>query len=238
MNTFEDTATARSQLFQLFALGFTHPVVAFHRVLADDSYSQALVSAAAGAHCSGHFSHCETRAFDEFEADYIHLFQIGRGGKPCVALTAGDHKEIAQEQGRPEFLLEYSGWYRHFGLRVNEDEDANELPDHLVCQLEFMAWLAHLEDTARNEPALALGYQSAQRDFLQRHLQPYLEVLVTELQRRAGQPRCNSFYLSLTARTLEASDMILEQLEAFLAAISQTSSSVDTDQIATVNLWG
>ena len=238
MNTLTVTATYRSQLFQLLALGFTHPVDAFHRVLVDDSYAQALVTAAAGAQCSGHFSHTETHDFDDFEADYIHLFQIGRGGKPCMALTAGDHKEIAQEQGRPEFLLEYSGWYRHFGLRINEDEDANELPGHLVCQLEFMAWLAHLEDTSQEKPESLMGYQRAQRDFLQRHLQPYLEVVVTELQHLAGRPRSNPFYLSLAARALEASDIMLDQLSASLATADQADNSNGPDEIAAVNLWG
>lgn len=238
MNTLTVTANARSQLFQLLALGFTHPVAAFHRVLADGSYAQALVTAAAKAQCSGNFSHTETHGFDDFEADYIHQFQIGRGGKPCMALTAGDHKAIAQEQGRPEFLLEYSGWYRHFGLRINEDEAANELPDHLVCQLEFMAWLAHLEDSSQGKPESLLGYQRAQRDFLQRHLQPYLEVVVTELQHLAGRPRSNPFYLSLAARTLEASDIMLEELNASLAAADLADTDKGPDAIAAVNLWG
>lgn len=238
MNTSVGIAAARSQLFQLLALGFTHPVVAFHRVLKDGSYGQALVSAAAKAHCGGHFTHLETREFASFEADYIHLFQMGSGGKPIVSLNAADHKDIAQERGRPEILLEYSGWYRHFGLKINDAEDANELPDHLVCQLEFLAWLAHLEDDATQEADLQQGYQRAQRDFMQRHLLPLMEGLVTELQQRAQHPRSSPFYLTLAARTLESTDSMLEQLEALLAANSQTDTGGESDQIAAVNLWG
>jgi len=239
MNTLAETASARSQLFQLIALGFTHPVAAFHRVLADASYVQALVNAAVTAQCGGHFEWEQVAGnFSEFEADYIHLFQMGRGGKPQVPLNAGDHEDMAQGQGRPEFLLEYSGWYQHFGLKINAQDDANELPDHLACQLEFMAWLAHLEARASDESELQQGYQRAQRDFLRRHLQPFLETLVVALQQRAGQPRCNPFYLSLAASTLQAFDTMLEQLDAVLIASSATDTGADPEQIAAVNLWG
>lgn len=239
MNTLAETASARSQLFQLIALGFTHPVAAFHRVLVDDSYIQALVNAASTARCSGHFEWEQEKGnFSDFEAGFIHLFQIGKGGKPLVPLNAGDHEDMAQGQGRPEFLLEYSGWYQHFGLKTNQQDDANELPDHLACQLEFMAWLAHLEAGADDAPELQQGYQRAQRDFLRRHLQPFLETLVVALQQRVGQPRCNPFYLSLAADTLQAIDAMLEQLDAVLIASSATDTSDDPEQIATVNLWG
>jgi len=243
MKTQTDTADARSQLFQLLALGYAHPVPAFHRVLADDSYSRALTLAASQAQCGSRFAYRERGDFADFEADYIHLFQMGRGGKPIVSLNAADHKEINQEQGwaaesRPEFLLQYTGWYKHFGLRINEDGDANELPDHLVCQLEFMAWLAHLENAKREEPGLHRGYQSAQRDFLKRHLQPFAEVLVASLQHRADQPRVNPFYLSLAANMLEVTDNILECLEHHLTETSHTDAADESDQIATVNLWG
>ena len=238
MNTLVNTATSRSQLFQLFALGFSHPVAAFHHVLLDKSYAQALSSAASEAQCPGQFTHTQSSEFTEFEADYIHLFQMGRGGKPLVGLNAGDHKDVAKEQGRPEFLLEYSAWYRHFGLKTIEDEGANELPDHLDCQLEFMSWLAHLENTACDDSELLQGYQRAQRDFLERHLQPHLEVMVTELKRLADQARGNPFYLTLSARALEATDVLLEQLDSALIDASQTDSPGNPEQIAAVNLWG
>jgi DMSO reductase family type II enzyme chaperone len=232
------TSCSRSRLFQLTALGFTHPVPAFHSVLTDGSYTRSLAAEAAGAHSAGHFTYREEREFADFEADYIHLFQMGRGGKPMVPLTAGDHEDISQGQGRPEFMLKYSAWYRHFGLKINTDDDANELPDHLACQLEFMAWLAHLEETNLDEPQLQQGYQRAQRDFLVQHLQPFLELLTSELQARSGKPRVNPFYLSLVAHTLEVNDSVLAQLEALLADSDRIDASDNPEQIAAVNLWG
>jgi len=237
-----DSAGARSRLFQLIALGFAHPVPEFHRVLADGSYLAALTSITAEAVACDTMLPFTQCSFADFEADYIYLFQMGRGGKPIIALTAGDHKELSQEQGRPEFLLQYTAWYKHFGLKINENEGANELPDHLVCQLEFISWLSHLEDTAEDNGALQHGYRSAQRDFLQRHLQPFLGLLVTELQHAADRPRSNPVHLALAALALEVTDNLLRQLDAVLDTLidsdSQTTTSGDPDQIAAVNLWG
>ena len=229
---------SRSRLFQLIALGFAHPLPEFHQILSDGSYINALKSNAVDAAACGTALPYAQCSFADFEADYIHLFQMGRGGKPIIALTAGDHKELNKEQGRPEFLLQYTAWYKHFGLKIDENEGANELPDHLVCQLEFMSWLSHLEDTAEDNRALQHGYQSAQRDFLQRHLQPFLELLVTELQRAADRPRSNPVHLALAALALEVTDSLLQQFDSALDNSNQTTTSGDPDQIAAVNLWG
>ncbi len=237
-----DSAGARSRLFQLIALGFAHPVPEFHRVLADGSYLAALTSITAEAVTCDTMLPFTQCSFADFEADYIYLFQMGRGGKPIIALTAGDHKELNKEQRRPEFLLQYTAWYKHFGLKINEDQGANELPDHLVCQLEFMSWLSHLEAAAEDNGALRRGYRNAQRDFLQRHLQPFLELLLSELQRAAERPRSNPIHLALAALALEVTDTLLRQLVAELDTVihndSQTTTSADPEQITAVNLWG
>jgi DMSO reductase family type II enzyme chaperone len=221
MTTLAEVAESRSQLFQLLALGFTHPVEAFHRVLVDDSYRQALVSAASVSRCPINFSHRETDDFAEFESDFILLFQMGRRGKPLVSLNAADHADIARERGRPEVLLEYSGWYRHFGLRANQE-----------------AWLAHLEAGAGDEPEMQQGYQRAQRDFLKRHLQAFLESLVTSFQQRAAGAGHQPFYCSLAALSLELTDSMLEQFDTTLAETDRSETGGDSQQIAAVNLWG
>ncbi len=167
---------------------------------------------------------------------------MGRRGKPVVALTAGDHKQMAQAhgpaEGRPEFLLQYTAWYRHFGLKINEDENANELPDHLACQLEFMAWLSHLEGNATQDEVHRHGYRRAQLDFLQRHLSPFLETLVMELQRHCEESPCCEFHLCLAGWALAAVDTMLAQLESAIAAFNSTETDGETDRIASVNLWG
>ena len=105
--------------------------------------------------------------------------------------NAANYKELLGSGSHPEFLLEYNGWNSLFALKTNEDDHANELPDHIVCQFEFLAWLAHLEADCADRPELQQGYQAAQRDFCQRHLLPLLELpleLVLEVTRRIAIP--------------------------------------------------
>ena len=236
MANFSDTAQFRAQLFQLLALGFVHPVEEFHRLLDNGSYTQALARAAhAAAGVDTVMGHTPV-TYEDFEADYINLFQVGKGGQPMVHLGAGDYPELLGSGSRPEFLLEYSGWYRHFGLKTNQDDTANELPDNLVCQLEFIAWLAHLEQSSADVPELQLGYQCAQRDFCQRHLHPMLELLVTALQKENRRKPIQPFFLKLALVSLEAVSQIMDRLVAIVG--EETRQTENPDQIASVNLWG
>lgn len=236
MTTFSTTAQSRAQLFQLLALGFVHPVKEFHSLLDNGSYTQALARAVhAAAEMDAVIGHTHV-TYEDFEADYINLFQVGKRGQPIVHLSAGDYPELLGSGSRPEFLLEYSGWYRHFGLKTNEDDQANELPDNLVCQLEFLAWLTHLEQSSMDKPELQRGYQCAQRDFCQRHLYPMLELLVTALKKENHRKPIQPFFLKLATLSLEAVSRVLDQL---LAAVGEEKNQSDNpDQIASVNLWG
>jgi DMSO reductase family type II enzyme chaperone len=221
-------AQARSQFFQLLALGFAHPIPELHTLLLNGSYTRALAQAAHDGFGIDPSLSPLGRSFADFEAEYIDIFQVGRGGKPRVHLNAGDHDELSKDHSRPEFLLLYSGWYKHFGLQTAEQTDTNELPDHIVCQLEFLAWLTHLETAVGDDSELRLGYQRAQRDFCERQLQPFLELLVNSLQ----HSRANRFYLELAVLTLEST----ETLQAVLAT-NPDDASTQSEAISVVNLW-
>ncbi len=229
-----DTAAARSQLYQLLALGFVHPVVEFHHTLVDGSYSSALKQVATAAHNIDGTIGKSQKQFIDYEADYIHIFQVGKRGQPVVHLNAGDYKELLDSGSRPEFLLEYSGWYRHFGLKTSEEDQANELPDHIVCQIEFLAWLSHLELTATDNLELQRGYQCAQRDFCERHLQPFLELLIIAMKK--DKTADHSFFLKLANISLNAVTAMQDQFNKNLGdSVGQLDNP---DRIASVNLWG
>ncbi|MBE9540617.1 MAG: molecular chaperone TorD family protein [Proteobacteria bacterium] len=235
MSKLPNTARARSQLFQLLALGFVHPTEEFHRLLENGSYPLALARAAHAALGMDIVIGHTLADYSDYEADYINLFQMGKRGQPIIHLNAGDYEELLDGGSRPEFLLEYSGWYRHFGLKTNEDDQANELPDHIVCQLELLAWLTHLESTT-SSPESQTDYQRAQRDFFQRHFYPMLELLVTAMQRENSKNPISPFFLKLATTSLEAVSLIQSQL---LATVGEASHKTDNpDQIASVNLWG
>jgi DMSO reductase family type II enzyme chaperone len=232
MTTQFEKVHARSQLFQLLALGFAHPVAEFHAVLSNGSFALALSQAAHdGLGIASTLSEVPAD-FAEFEAAYIDLFQVGRHGKPRVHLNAGDYEQLAVDHSRPEFLLLYTTWYKHFGLGIRDDALANELPDHIVCQLELLTWLAHLEANTDDDHS-RLGYQRAQRDFCQRHLAPFLELLVT-----AQQEQANNFYREISTFALEAVESLLLELEVDLDnRVGERETSSDNN-IAAVNLWG
>ncbi len=162
----------------------------------------------------------------EVQATYNDLFQVGHKGRPRVHLNAGDYPALAKDSNRPEILLQFSDWYRHFGLAVNDSERANDLPDHIVCQLEFMCWLGYLEANAGSEELLA-GYQQAQVDFLERHLLPMLEQLVSALHGQAA----SSHYYTLAVD-------LLERCTQIHSALQQTVPiQTNNDTLPVVNLW-
>ena len=237
MHTTAHIASERSRLYQLLALAFAHPVEAFHRLLEDGSYGQSLAATATAASSRVTASLRVVQSFTEFEAGYITLFQLGSRGKPLVSLNAGDYAALNDESSRPEFLLRYADWYRHFGLRADTGEDANELPDHLVCQLEFLAWLGHLEAGAADKVDARRGYRRAQHDFLERHLEPFLSLLTESLLRLREDPVA-AYYYALVADAALISAETRRQLATDIAADSPANQLNDGDRIDAVNLWG
>ena len=215
----------RAQRLQLLALGFAHPTPELHRLLVSGDYSLALAQTGARLELPS----VKEASFEDFEAAYIQLFQVGKRGRPQVSLNAADHAEVFDGGDRPQFLLGYSAWYRHFGLKTAEGEGANELPDHLLCQLEFLCWLAHLQSVNDTDT----GYALAQRDFCRRHLAQFLESLITALQ--SGESTATrKFYLALAVLALETVDELLEDYRNLGTPLA-VSTEEKTD---VVNLWG
>jgi len=178
-------AAAKARAYQLFALGFVHPDASFVTCLEDGSYRHALVSAVGEAGIEYRWSTVDGD-FADYEARYVALFQAGPKGRPLVSLNAGDYEPLRSGRARGEQLLEYLRCYRHFGVQI--DADANELPDHLSCQIEFMAWLAQLEANT-GDRGLGVGYRRAQYDFANRLLVPMLDAVAARFAAMQGDHR-------------------------------------------------
>lgn len=222
---------ARASCFQLLALGFSHPVAEFYPHLQSGEYSRALALQADAATGDILPVCMAAGGFEAFEAEYIRLFQVGQRGRPCVSLNAADYDDLLAGGDRPQFLLRYSQWYRHFGLQIAEEGD-NLLPDHLVCQLEFMAWLAQLEFGATAGSELEYGYRRAQVDFLQKELLPLLPPLLSALSNGARGVECAQFFLALG----QALELVTTETLALL--LEQAPPPQRTDNtIEAVNLW-
>ncbi|MEH6471584.1 MAG: molecular chaperone TorD family protein [Halopseudomonas sp.] len=235
-----ERSQARSELMQLLALGWSHPTPERYQLIADGSYQAVLAQVTQlyfGAPCE---LNLPLLPFSDFESLYIELFSVGNNGKPAVGLNAGDYGQLLDGQPRPEFMQQYAGWYKHFGIKVRQSEQSNEQPDHLVCQLEFLAWLAKLEADHDGKPVLQNGYQRAQRDFLQRHLQPFLAIAIPKLEQQVSKRNGSAYFAELGNLLSDVSDKIFHELNSVLGPSLQVIDATQASTTSTaenVDLW-
>lgn len=107
----------------------------------------------------------------ELEATYIATFEVGVP-EPPVPLYESAYAR-PDRAGRRALLEELVRFYEFFGLELGDA--AEEAPDHLTVELEFVAALAQLERLAGERGAATAAFLRARRDMLQRHLLPFLE---------------------------------------------------------------
>lgn len=115
-------------------------------------------------------------AREALEAEYLAAFELGRGAS-AVPLYEGMHRG---GQGREGILEDLLRFYEFFGVKLSEAD--REYPDHLVTELEFLAWLCLQEQAARREERDAQPFQRAARDFLDRHLAAWLPEFRRKLE--------------------------------------------------------
>ncbi len=214
-----ERARARSRLFQLLAWGFGYPIPELVEEIRRGRYAEAVTEAQRRAFDrAADFPHCECD-LATFEAQHVELFEVGARGKPAVSLCSGDHEELLDGKGRPDFLLEFIRWYSHFGLRLRQDPELRELPDHLTCQLEFLAWLSHLEAGVAPGSELARGYRHAQLDFCARSLGPFTSRLRQRIAREVEDRGCDRLFAALGDTTHAAVVSTLGEMETSLPEV-------------------
>lgn len=111
---------------------------------------------------------------EELQALYIDLFEAGLPQPRCPLL------ESAWLLNRPpgDVVLENKLFYQNFGLEL----DGRAAPDHLVTQLEFLAWLDHCLAAGNPDPE---SLDRAQEEFLERHVRHWVGK-AARLARDAG----------------------------------------------------
>lgn len=113
---------------------------------------------------------------DELEAEYLAAFEFGRTAT-AVPLYEGMHRGARGREGILEDLLRF---YEFFGVKLSETD--REFPDHLVTELEFLAWLCLQEQAVRQDERDARPFLLAARDFLDRHLAAWLPEFRRKLE--------------------------------------------------------
>jgi nitrate reductase assembly molybdenum cofactor insertion protein NarJ len=105
---------------------------------------------------------------DEVRAEYLALFDNGRGHSPLYETEYGRMRGMSKGTD----LADIAGFYRAFGMALSEEEGRRELHDHLAVELEFYGVLL-----ARQAYLLLAGdrdgveiVEDARRKFLVDHL--------------------------------------------------------------------
>jgi len=112
---------------------------------------------------------------EDLHALHIRLFEAGAPQPQCPLL------ESAYVLTRPpgDVVLENKLFYQHFGLKV----ETRAAPDHLLTQLEFLAWLDHC--LAEGNPDTE-SLVRARREFTERHLAHWLPKAATLAEQVSG----------------------------------------------------
>lgn len=116
---------------------------------------------------------------EEREIEYVNTFVVGKNGTPPSPLYEGLYRT---DEGREGLLMDLLRFYHYFELKLSERD--RDFPDHLVAELEFMAYLADKEAAAIEEGKDSLPYRRAQRDFLDRHLLAWIPALQERIETR------------------------------------------------------
>ncbi len=131
---------------------------------------------------------------EDFHAEYLSLFEVGTGGPPCPlygGVWLGNRMGVMEEVVR---------FYNYFGLKTSGERRIP--PDHLSTELEFLLYLSYRE-AAAPLPTLAVPYNRAQLDFLDRHPGRWFP----KLKERLEELEASAFFTGLvdaTARFLAA----------------------------------
>ncbi|MGB5831397.1 MAG: molecular chaperone TorD family protein [Thiohalocapsa sp.] len=238
-------AQARSRTWQLLSLAFAHPVAELHPQFADGRFAQAFESAIDEALETGLGTSPGEPAelpsarvpFQEFEAQYITLFNTGPKGRPLVPLCAAGYSALLDGEPPPSLLLRYVQFYRHFGLKIRTGGEESELPDHLTCQLECLAWLTHLETRSLAQGDSAKGYRQAQHDFIDRLLGPHCAQFAPRLARTVNERGYDPLFAAL-GKALDASQRReLADLQSTIGDEVQPPQTQSAPAL-TQNLWG
>ncbi len=162
---------------------------------------------------------------DDLAVEYTRLFDVGGADGPPCSLNSGAVKGDA----RMGLLEELVRFYNFFGLTA-AGTDANELPDHLTTQFEFLHYLIfnELESRVAGEPAD--DFIRAQRDFINRHPGTWVPLLNKKLKEQKA-PR---YYLAmgeLMEQFVRHEQRLLENKVAYLPP-PQPHPEVDQDEYA------
>ncbi|HBA40414.1 MAG TPA: hypothetical protein DCZ05_11935 [Deltaproteobacteria bacterium] len=182
-----DSLPSVSQVYLFLGKCFSYPTQEFYQLTQDEGTGAEVRVMVEALPFAVNFKGIPTPGLpqEEFESEYIGTFDIAFGPSHPCPLHESDYRDDVSSTEITEELLRF---YEHFQVKLSDKE--RDYPDHLVVELEFVAYLAKKEADAGkrgNDPA---PYCRAQVDFLERHLDKWVPKLDEKIQKSIKQ----SFY--------------------------------------------
>ena len=118
---------------------------------------------------------------EEFQAEYLRLFEVGGIGGPPAPLFGGCYGG----GDRMKKMEDVVRFYEYFGLHASAEDPRP--PDHLSTELEFMKFLSYKE-AASASPRLQSSFRRAQLDFSERELGRWLPEVVAAVEAAKPMP--------------------------------------------------
>jgi len=164
---------AELDLYRFFAFALSSPSRERFDTLAQPFFTEVLADLWQRMGCTGGFpDFVWFDTYEEYEATYIGLFDVGIP-EPPVPLFESGHDKTRPAQ---EIALENT-WF-HDTLGLNWDS-RYAVPDYLITQLEFLAAVRYtLENT---QDLAAKNLAQLETDFLSRHLLNWIPTAATKL---------------------------------------------------------
>ena len=180
-----DSLPSVSQVYLFLGKCFSYPTQEFYQLTQDEGTGAEVRVMVEALPFAVNFKGIPTPGLpqEEFESEYIGTFDIAFGPSHPCPLHESDYRDDVSSTEITEELLRF---YEHFQVKLSDKE--RDYPDHLVVELEFVAYLAKKEADAGkrgNDPA---PYCRAQVDFLERHLDKWVPKLDEKIQKRIKQP--------------------------------------------------
>jgi len=181
----ENEITARAAVYQVFAGIFNVPGEPSHQDAVEGKWPEKLREASellAFDFDFGVAALAPSVSLQDFEAEYLRLFEVGSGTDGPAAPICGGFYDDGDRRKRMEEVVRF---FEYFGLKASTSE--TRPPDHLATELEFMQYLA-FKEAASPSPRLSASYHRAQEDFLDRQMANWLPALAKRVEESNGLP--------------------------------------------------
>lgn len=180
----DNEITARSGVYQTFGKLFIAPDAEAHQLAVDGKWPEKLREAAellAYDFDFGEASLDDSVSAEDFQAEYIRVFDVGSGDGPPAPIVGGAYGGV----DRRKKMEEVARFFEYFGLTTTPDDPRP--PDHLATECEFMQYLA-FKEAASPSPRLGVSFHRAQDDFLERQFVDWLQEFAAKVEAAETMP--------------------------------------------------